>query len=203
MKILHFLLFNFFTKAIIRQESIFLNKRFQSIKLDFALIISMFIPIMLVLFIIVVIPEALFGINFINSYIDVVIQALYILLNLTIIILIINKDFFDSRSIAKRIQGYQIVDFKSNNKASEIQCMIRNITIIIWPIEFFILLFSPYRRLGDIIASTKLIDTDFLDPESIIVEMKQINQNMNYTKLIWSSIAISIIILSSQYWLSI
>lgn len=186
MRIPKFLIFNFFTKAFLRQaeKAPFLNRRLISVSIDFMLILSMFFPIFIL---IMPLEFLLYKHNndpiTSNSIIDIVSTIPFSVLTFVLI----NKDFFNARSVAKRIQGYQIVDSKSNLQANEIQCMIRNITIIIWPVEIFILLISPNRRLGDIIASTKLIDTDKTDPETIIFEMNQHNEN-NHTKLIWASI---------------
>ena len=68
-----------------------------------------------------------------------------------------NKDIFYGRSIAKRILGLQIVDNVTGQVATPFQCLLRNITIAIWPVEVIITLFNPTRRLGDRIARTKTI----------------------------------------------
>ena len=68
-----------------------------------------------------------------------------------------NKDIFYGRSIAKRILKLQIVDSNTGQIATPFQCFLRNITIIIWPIEVIITLFNPTRRLGDRIAKTKVV----------------------------------------------
>ena len=101
---------------------------------------------------------------------------------------IINKDFYNGKSVAKRIHGYQIIDNKTNLAASEMQCMTRNLTMIIWPLEGLITLFNPSRRLGDFIAGTKLIDSDKQDPETIMDEMQQLKTGKSYSRLIIVSI---------------
>jgi uncharacterized RDD family membrane protein YckC len=88
-------------------------------------------------------------INFLNGplgYLALVGFALYFL-----------KDSFDGRSIGKRIMKLQVVDSKMGKAASPIQCFIRNIFIIIWPIEVIIVLFNTEKRIGDRVAGTKLI----------------------------------------------
>ncbi len=67
-----------------------------------------------------------------------------------------NKDLLQGRSIAKRIFKFQVVDFKTNKPANSIKCLIRNLTILMWPVEVIMALINTERRLGDYIAGTKL-----------------------------------------------
>jgi uncharacterized RDD family membrane protein YckC len=106
---------------------------------------------------------------------------------------ILNKDFFNAKSIAKRHYGYQVVDIKTNRPANELQCVIRNSTMIIWPIEVIISIFNSKKRLGDLIAGTKLVDVDKEDPELIMDEIHQKKNIANKSQLIWISIFISLI----------
>lgn len=69
-----------------------------------------------------------------------------------------NKDIYKGQSIIKIYFYLQVVDFKTKKTASPLQCFIRNITFIIYPIEAIILLFSPTRRIGDLIARTEVIE---------------------------------------------
>lgn len=105
-----------------------------------------------------------------------------------LIMAMINKDFYNGKSVAKRIHGYQVIDNKTNGPASEMQCMTRNLTMIIWPLEGLIALFNPSRRLGDFIAGTKLIDSDKQDPETILEDMKLLKAGKSYRQLIFVSI---------------
>lgn len=102
--------------------------------------------------------------------------------------MIINKDFYNGRSIGKRVFGYQVVDIKTNSVASEIQCMARNLTLLIWPLEILIVLINPSRRLGDIIAGTKVIEKEQVAPESILVEINEFKNGRNNSKVIVISI---------------
>ncbi|SEG09282.1 RDD family protein [Algoriphagus boritolerans] len=70
------------------------------------------------------------------------------------------KDCINGRSIAKRILKLQVVDNSTGQVASPLKCFIRNMFIIIWPIEGIIALTNPSRRLGDRVAGTKLIVFD-------------------------------------------
>jgi uncharacterized RDD family membrane protein YckC len=106
--------------------------------------------------------------------------------------LILNKDFYKAKSIAKRHFGYQIVDLKTNKPANELQCVIRNSTMIIWPVEVIASMFSSKRRLGDLIAGTKLIDVDKEAPELIMNEINEKGNIENKSRLIWYSILIAL-----------
>ena len=101
--------------------------------------------------------------------------------------LILNKDFYDSRSIGKRISGYKVVD-KRGLSASKIQCLIRNITIFLWPIEVALLLINPSRRLGDFIAGTKVIESDKISNSSTFEEINNRNFNVSILWLLLSII---------------
>lgn len=70
--------------------------------------------------------------------------------------LFLNKDIFNGKSIGKYIVGLKVVSFKTGDPASPIQCMIRNLFILIWPIEAVMLFFSPEMRIGDFLAGTRV-----------------------------------------------
>jgi uncharacterized RDD family membrane protein YckC len=67
------------------------------------------------------------------------------------------KDAFDGRSPAKRILGLQLVGKSSGAPARPLQTLLRNVTVIFSPIELIAVLINPGRRLGDVIAGTKLV----------------------------------------------
>jgi len=67
------------------------------------------------------------------------------------------KDLVQGKSPAKRILGLIVVDNKTEKIASPIQSVLRNVTLLLFPIEGIFLLFSPERRIGDYIAGTKII----------------------------------------------
>src|SRR5688572_26999482 len=70
------------------------------------------------------------------------------------------KDCINGRSIAKRILKLQLVDNKTGQVASPLKCFIRNIFCILWPIEVIVALVNPSRRIGDVVAGTKLVPFD-------------------------------------------
>lgn len=77
---------------------------------------------------------------------------------LGVMLLYFFKDSFDGRSIAKRITKLQVVDNRTGKPASVGKCFLRNLSIIIWPVEVLITLFSSHRRLGDFIAGTRVVN---------------------------------------------
>lgn len=70
------------------------------------------------------------------------------------------KDSFHGRSIAKRILKLQVVEHSTGQPASPIRCLVRNLSIMFWPIEVIATLANPERRLGDRLAGTRVIKLD-------------------------------------------
>lgn len=68
-----------------------------------------------------------------------------------------SKDCINGMSLGKYIVGIQTIDSRTLKVASLVQCMFRNLFWIIWPIEFFVMLFSHTElRIGDRVAHTKV-----------------------------------------------
>jgi uncharacterized RDD family membrane protein YckC len=67
------------------------------------------------------------------------------------------KDCFNGQSLAKRILKLQVVDNQTGLIASPIKCFFRDLFCILWPIEVFVALANPTRRIGDLVAGTKLV----------------------------------------------
>jgi len=104
-----------------------------------------------------------------------------------IIFIYYNKDFYNAKSPAKRIMGYQIVDRKTDKPATELQCFVRNFTICVaWPLEVIVGFINPERRIGDIIANTKVVLSEKEKLKTLWAELKK-------TKLKTNSIGIIII----------
>ena len=66
------------------------------------------------------------------------------------------KDCIQGRSMAKRILKLQLVD-ASGKAASPLRCLVRNFFMILWPIEGIVALANPERRIGDMVAGTRLV----------------------------------------------
>ena len=71
----------------------------------------------------------------------------------------ISKDIFASRSFGKRRTNTYIIDIQTNKTASGVKTILRNITIMIWPLEIVIAIVNPKRRIGDFIAGTKIVQS--------------------------------------------
>jgi uncharacterized RDD family membrane protein YckC len=84
----------------------------------------------------------------------------YQLLFIALMVVYFLKDSFRGRSIAKRILKLQVVRNDSNEAASPARCFVRNIFIILWPIEVIATLFNSQRRIGDRVAGTRVISID-------------------------------------------
>jgi uncharacterized RDD family membrane protein YckC len=67
------------------------------------------------------------------------------------------KDVVNGRSIGKRITNLQVVDDKTGEVATPMQCFVRNIFCIIWPAEVIITFFNPQKRIGDLVAGTRVV----------------------------------------------
>ena len=96
------------------------------------------------------------------------------------------KDNYRGKSIGKRLMGFQVVTSSKEEPAGVLRCFIRNLLIPLWPLEVLITLFSPSRRLGDLIAGTKVITSEKEAINSILPEIKQ-------TKFSWRTLVIILI----------
>ena len=190
MRIPNWIFLNFFTKAFISQtESFpFVGNRIKSMLVDFAYVTSVFFPWI----IIIALPFIILTINnsenqtFFNLYITVAL----IPYTLTIMALL-NKDLCNGKSIGKRIYGYQIIDSQTKETAGEYKCMLRNITMIIWPIEAIVIMINPSKRIGDLIAGTEIIKINPELKETFLEELR--NKRGISTKLILTSLGIAML----------
>jgi uncharacterized RDD family membrane protein YckC len=92
----------------------------------------------------------------------------------------LNKDFFNGKSPAKRILGYQVINRKTDKPASELQCFVRNLTIAVaWPLEVFVGLVNPERRIGDFLANTKVIVSEKEKLNTIWTDFKRKTLKLN------------------------
>lgn len=89
-------------------------------------------------------------------------DTLFTFIMASCVILILFKDLlFKNKSIGKKIMGIEIRD--NNNKIPSFPILIlRNITVIIWPIECLLILLKK-NRIGDTIFKTKIVLTENLD----------------------------------------
>jgi uncharacterized RDD family membrane protein YckC len=196
MKLLKLILFNFLTRQAFKKRGIdgLLNERLQSISIDFSYIMSLLAPF-IIIFMITTIFDIFkkqdVGLNEMNN--------VFYLILIAIAFLILNKDIFKGQSVGKRIHGFKVVDYLTNESPSDFKLMIRNITLAIWPIDVVFALINPNRRLGDFIAGTKVIKSDKLDPETILIDIseKKFDGNSIFTFLISLIIAWSMFVMTN------
>lgn len=109
---------------------------------------------------IISIPILLLKTPKINSEIHILEAGFFGLLTFSLFSLYFNKDILNGQSPAKSIVKLQIVDKDTEEAAMPLKCLVRNFTIIIWPLEIIVTLFSPCQRLGDKLANTKVVVLD-------------------------------------------
>ena len=83
--------------------------------------------------------------SFENNWYEVFVFSLYF-----------NKDCYLGQSVGKRLLRFRVVDVKTGRPANPLRCLVRNLTILIWPVEVVMAIINVERRFGDFIAGTKL-----------------------------------------------
>jgi len=68
-----------------------------------------------------------------------------------------NKYIYLGQSIGKRLLKFQILDVHTNRPANPLRCLVRNLTILVWPVEVVAALINVERRVGDYMAGTRLV----------------------------------------------
>lgn len=190
-KLIKPLLFNFLTKGYLRRSNglFFLNRRLKAMAVDMSYVISVFFPFVL--------PFIVLGFFFDTGKLIssdwLSWNTLPVLPFPILTFALMNKDFFGARSVAKRIFGYRVLDLNTKEAASPLKCMLRNITIVVWPIEPVILLFSPRRRLGDLIAGTTIEDCNPDLPETILNDIAQPTGSDEVIRTVFLSAFIAIV----------
>ena len=100
--------------------------------------------------------------------------------------ILMNKDGIKGRSPAKLLFKFQTVVAKTGEPAGPIRCMIRNITLFLWPIEGIFALANPSRRLGDFLAGTRI---DYFDSEK------------HHGDINWVPLVVAVLLPSAAYYL--
>jgi len=90
----------------------------------------------------------------------------------------LNKDLVNGQGIVNRHFGYRVVDADTEITSTPIKCMLRNLTVILFPFEFVYLQWSD-KRLGDIIFGTKLLKVKPTVPETILIELRDYKWSMS------------------------
>jgi uncharacterized RDD family membrane protein YckC len=169
MTVLRFLMFNKFVVSYLNNDSWFLrlNKRLKTFALEMWYMLSMFFPILATFLFLKMRLEDSTSKDFqLTDLLGVIPMPL-------VMTIILNKDFFNGQSVVHRKLGYKVLDSGTNETASKVQCFVRNLTAVIWPVEVVFVLISPKRRLGDILAQTMLVDVPISQPDLILAEIKE------------------------------
>ena len=135
----------FVDEEFVYQDNLTTIERLKSMLLDHVIICFTILPIFMIPFTYGMESEK----RWINEIIMLLLFGIYL-----------NKDFLKGRSAAKRILGQVVIDKETNKPASELKCAIRNFTDIFWIVEVVIVMFTPSRRIGDLIANTKVVRTE-------------------------------------------
>ncbi|MVO11139.1 hypothetical protein GOQ30_18385 [Flavobacterium sp. TP390] len=102
-----------------------------------------------------------------------------------LIFIYLNKDFFNAKSPAKRLLGYQIINRKTGKAANELECFVRNLTIAIgWPLEVIVALYNPERRIGDFLANTKVVNSEKEKLKTIWSDFKNKTLKLNFIAIL-------------------
>lgn len=168
MRIPKWMIFNFITNNSLRpvENLPFLNKRLKSMCLDIFYLYAIYFPWIIISLPFFILVRNIEELNFYISFVEGVI----------IVFSILNKDLCNGRSIAKRIYGFQIIDVKTNKVASDYKCMLRNVTIVFFPLEVVVTIVNNERRIGDLLAGTKLIECDPEPKETFLTDMRDKKQ---------------------------
>lgn len=149
------------------------DRRLISMFLDHAIMIGIIVPLMIIL--------ALIG----TEYPNMMSNEMGIFIFYSFVFLYLNKDFVGGKSLAKRIMGFQVIDRKTGENASELQCFVRNLTICVaWPIEVIICLIYPQRRIGDFLANTQIVKNEKLGAKSIFKDLKRLKLRWTYILIV-------------------
>ncbi len=142
-------------------------------------ILSMFLDHCIMCLLIVPLGFLIFGLGVLMK--DNLNNGIGIILVFIPFFIYLNKDFFNAKSPAKRILGFQVIDRKTNKPANELQCFVRNLTICVaWPLEVIVGLINPERRIGDFLANTKVIVAEKEKFKSIWTDLKNIKLKTNF-----------------------
>lgn len=76
------------------------------------------------------------------------------------------KDSFNGRSFGKLVMGLQVVNNETGEAASPLRCLVRNLFIVLWPLEVLVTLAQPERRIGDLVAGTRVAAYDKNTPST-------------------------------------
>ncbi len=80
-------------------------------------------------------------------------------LSAMMVTMLLCKDCINGKSAGKRIMKIEIANEKEGEKVSAVSCVVRNIFVVLWIIEIFVLFISKEKRIGDYVAKTKVVSS--------------------------------------------
>lgn len=86
---------------------------------------------------------------------DIIFCHFYLIISIIMFLLSLKDLIFKNASIGKKIMGLRIVDNKNNSIPNMYKIIIRNLTLILWPIDIIGFLFSN-KRIGELMTNTKV-----------------------------------------------
>lgn len=94
-------------------------------------------------------------------------------------VLFLSKDCIGGASIGKRMLNIGVRDYENHNEApSKLRLFLRNLTTLLWPIEFIVLVASKdNRRLGDQLTKAEVFSTALIEKCRVC---KAIGYNPNF-----------------------
>ncbi len=73
------------------------------------------------------------------------------------VVIYLAKDSLYGRGPAKHILKLQVVRHTTGEPAAPLRCLVRNFFCVVWPIEVIAVLIHPERRIGDMVAGTRIV----------------------------------------------
>jgi uncharacterized RDD family membrane protein YckC len=116
------------------------------------------IDLFVMTFVMISIASIALGSDFIDKYDIAYIQTILLLVIIPSLILFFSKDSFRGISAGRWIMGIMVRNESDNHVPSYIRLLIRNLFIIIWPVELIVLLVNNNKgRIGDKVTKTIVV----------------------------------------------
>lgn len=110
-----------------------------------------------------------------------------------IITFVQTKDIISGKSFGKRVTGLVVKDANTGKDANEIQAFIRNLTLVVFPLELYFIFLAQLtsRRLGDVIANTVVVKNSKSYP--LFTSFKEDFRKYSFTKEMMLAVVIALI----------
>ena len=124
---------------------------------------------------------------------DNFIELKFSILLALLITLVQTKDIIYGKSIGKRLMGLCVKDINTGKDANEIYCFVRNLTVVVIPLELFFISLAQLtsRRLGDVIANTIVVENS--SAKSLFRSFKEDFRKYSFTKEMMIAVGIALL----------